>query len=125
MIRHQYSEPVPARTLLSLGWGDGLRHDYLIYDLLKYSPADFLYLYENTSTKAQRLEFMLSQGEHFLDAPATLSQSIRTVGRERESGPQLCHMDIYDEEIEFGIIDSGTDEDCIEGHPIHMGFPTN
>jgi hypothetical protein len=85
-----------------MGWGDGAAHWRLIFDLMKYSPADFLHLFDATSCKKERLEYLISHGTAFLDAPATLEGAIAIVKFERRL---LLHAETSDEEIEFGIID--------------------
>jgi hypothetical protein len=108
MIRSQYLQPVPPKALANLGWGDGDQHKCLILDLMKYSPSDFLHLYENTTTKSQRLDYLFVQGKDFLDAPATLRDSIAIVNGQRNTGISI-NTSIFDEEIEFGIIDHPDD----------------
>lgn len=50
---------------------------------MKLSPADLLHLYENTSTKVERAEFLCAQGVCFGDVPATMNYALATVARER------------------------------------------
>jgi len=104
VVRHTYSEPVPPRTLANMGWGDGPRHHRLVLDVMKYNPAEVLHLYEKTSTKKERFEFLRAKGMGFWDMPATLRDTIAMVKFERKA---LLDTDahITDEEIEYGIID--------------------
>jgi len=84
---------------------------------MKYSPSDFLHLYENTTTKAQRLDYFFMQGKDFMDAPATLRDSIAIVNLQRKTGLEI-DTNIFDEDIEFGVVDYPDDSrpvDC-EGH---------
>jgi hypothetical protein len=104
MVRSQYLHPVPPKALANMGWGDGDQHQCLVLDLMKYSPSDFLHLYENTTTKAQRLEYFFLQGKHFMDAPAMLRDSIAIVNHQRKTGVDP-DTNIFDEEIEFGVVD--------------------
>lgn len=126
MVRSQYLHPIPAKTLANMGWGDGQQHKCLVHDLMKYSPLDFLHLYENTTTKSQRLEYFFMKGKHFMDAPATMRDSIALVNRQRMTEIQT-DTSIFDEEIEFGVIDYPDDArpvDC-EGHAwANDGSPT-
>lgn len=105
VIRHSYSEPVPPRTLVNLGWGNGTFHRRLVCDLMKYSPADLLYLFDETSTKKQRMEYLMARGISFADMPATLRDSIALVMLERKVLLDT-ERDISDEDIEYGIIDT-------------------
>ncbi|PSS14805.1 hypothetical protein M430DRAFT_142001 [Amorphotheca resinae ATCC 22711] len=108
MIRSQYSQPVPPKTLANMGWGEGEQHKRLVLDLMKYSPSDLLHLFENTTTKSQRLDHLLVQGQHFLDAPATLRDSIAIVNFQRQNGVDI-DTNIFDEDIEWGVIDPPDD----------------
>lgn len=117
MVRSQYLHPVPPKALANMGWGDGEQHKCLVLDLMKYCPSDFLHLYENTTTKTERLDYLFVQGKDFLDAPATLRDSIAIVNLQRKTGIGI-ETSIFDEEIEFGVIDHPDDlrlADC-EGH---------
>ena len=117
MVHSQYLHPVPPKALANMGWGDGEAHRCLVLDLMKYSPSDFLHLYENTTSKTQRLEYFLMQGKDFMDAPATLRDSIAIVNLQRKTGLEI-DTNIFDEEIEFGVVDYPDDarpSDC-EGH---------
>jgi hypothetical protein len=117
MVRSQYLHPVPPKALANMGWGDSHQHKCLVLDVMKYSPYDFLHLYENTTTKSQRLEYFFMQGKQFMDAPATLRDSIAIVNLQRKTGIEI-DTNIFDEEIEFGVIDYPDDArpaDC-EGH---------
>lgn len=115
MVRSQYHNPVPPKALASMGWGDGQQHKCLVLDLMKYSPSDFLHLYENTTTKPQRLDYLFAQGRNFMDAPATLRDSIAIVHRHRKTGIEI-YTCIFDEEIDFGVIDH-PDGPGRDGHP--------
>ncbi|KAG0648160.1 hypothetical protein D0Z07_6020 [Hyphodiscus hymeniophilus] len=105
VIRECYSEPVPPKTLVALGWGTGSFHLHLVYDLLKYDPADLLHLFDETSSKKERMEYLMAQGISFADRPATLKDSILMVLFERKV---LLEADrkLSDEDIQYGIIDT-------------------
>ena len=105
VIRECYSEPVPPKTLVALGWGTGSFHLHLVYDLLKYDPADLLHLFDETSSKKERMEYLMAKGISFADRPATLKDSILIVLFERKV---LLDADrkFSDEDIQYGIIDS-------------------
>ena len=105
VIRDCYSEPVPPKTLVALGWGAGSFHLHLVYDLLKYDPADLLHLFDKTSSKKERMDYLMAQGISFADKPATLKDSILMVLFERKV---LLEADrkLSDEDIQYGIIDA-------------------
>lgn len=103
VVRGRSLYPLSAKAVASLGWGEDEPHMSLVGDLMKFSPADFLYLYEHTTTKTQRLEYFLKQGKQFMDAPATLRDSIDVVHRERKSGVGFDTF-IF-EEFKFGVVD--------------------
>ena len=71
---------------------------------MKYNPAEFLHLFDETSTKKERFEFLRAKGMGFWDFPATLRDSIVMIKFERKA---LLDTDthIVDEEIEYGVID--------------------
>ena len=104
VIRECYSEPVPPKTLVALGWGSGSFYLHLVYDLLKYDPAELLHLFDQTSSKKERMEYLMAKGISFADRPATLKDSILMVLFERKImlDAERKHSD---EDIQYGIID--------------------
>jgi hypothetical protein len=105
VIEECYSEPVPPKTLVALGWGRGTFYHRLVYDLMKYDPVDFLHLFDETSTKKERMEYLMAQGITFADSPATLRGSIAIVMLERNV-LLSTDGDYFDEDTEHGIIDT-------------------
>lgn len=131
VILSQYpkSHTLPYKRLSKLGWGEGSEYRRLVRDILKLSPADLLHLYENTTTKNERFEYLGSQGVCFGNVPATMNYAISIVARERAmyrwglddslgfSGgeiqmPSLMHQrvkleeeDVPDEELIFGVVE--------------------
>ncbi|TAQ86403.1 hypothetical protein B7494_g5270 [Chlorociboria aeruginascens] len=117
--------PATFREYDKLAWGQGRHYRMLIDDLLKYNPEDLLHLVENTSTKAERMDYLLAKGIVFADAPATLNAGLSCLASERnldgmkwfsKSGkwiirpslPSLAAggiVDIEDEDIRYGIVD--------------------
>jgi hypothetical protein len=72
---------MPLRSLDKLAWGEeGPRYWLLSNSILKFSPEDFLYLIEHTTTKAQRAAFVDARGDYFKRTPATLNECIWTQG---------------------------------------------
>lgn len=107
VIRECYSEPVPPKTLVALGWGTGTFHLRLVYDLMKYDPADFLHLFDETSSKKERMEYLMAKGISFAERPATLRDSIAIVMAERRESALLdIHRDCFNEDIDYGVIDT-------------------
>jgi len=104
VIRECYSEPVPPKTLVALGWGTGSFHLHLVYDLLKYDPADLLHLFDETSSKKERMEYLMAKGISFADRPATLKDSIVMVLLERKVFLDADRK-LSDADIQYGIID--------------------
>jgi hypothetical protein len=102
-VRGQALYPLSSKAVASMGWGEDEPHMALVDDLMKFSPADFLHLYEHTTTKAQRLEYFIKQGKQFMDAPATLRNSINLIHQERKTGVDFKTY-IF-EEIKFGLLD--------------------
>ena len=100
---------------------------------MKLSPADLLHLYEHTSTKSERADFLCSQGVCFGDVPATMNYALSSIMGERarlgfgvegsKLGRQISAIqfpslkrstgalfgeeekDLADEELVFGVVD--------------------
>ncbi|KAH8590190.1 hypothetical protein B0O99DRAFT_486532, partial [Bisporella sp. PMI_857] len=65
MLQHQYAQVLPVKMLERMAWGEDQDHRHLSDVLGKLSPADILHLYENTTTKPERLQFLVSKGRWF------------------------------------------------------------
>jgi hypothetical protein len=128
VVLSHYSHALPYRSLSKLGWGEGSEYRRLVRDIMKLSPADLLHLYEHTSTKSERADFLCAQGVCFGDVPATMNYAMSTVSVERarhywglegearrgipniqfaslKPGPAKEETDISDEELVFGIVE--------------------
>jgi len=51
---------------------------------MKLGPEDLLHLYEHTSTKSERADFLCAQGVCFGDVPATMNYALSSITVERE-----------------------------------------
>lgn len=134
IILDQYPpHSLPHRSLSKLGWGEGSEYRRLVRDIMKLSPSDLLHLYEHTSTKSERADFLCSQGVCFGDVPATMNYALSSIVSERKragwrlEGTKLRNMvscitfpslkrptgclvgeeekDLSDEELLFGIVE--------------------
>jgi len=132
VVSEQYPHSLPHRSLSKLGWGEGSEYRRLVRDIMKLSPADLLHLYEHTSTKSERSDFLCAQGVCFGDVPATLNYALSSITNERArlgfgvEGKELrsqiraiqfpslkAHQgafkeeerDLSDEELIFGIVE--------------------
>jgi uncharacterized protein (DUF1810 family) len=84
IILDQYPpQSLHHRSLSKLGWGEGSEYRRLVRDIMKLSPADLLHLYEHTSTKSERADFLCSQGVCFGDVPATMNYALSSIVTER------------------------------------------
>ncbi|KAE9362746.1 hypothetical protein N431DRAFT_490238 [Stipitochalara longipes BDJ] len=83
VVSEQYPHSLPHRSLSKLGWGEGSEYRRLVRDIMKLSPADLLHLYEHTSTKSERSDFLCAQGVCFGDVPATLNYALSSITNER------------------------------------------
>ncbi|PQE29837.1 F-box domain-containing protein [Rutstroemia sp. NJR-2017a WRK4] len=124
---HNFSPKAVAK----IAWGYGAGYRYLVDDLLKYSPLDLLYLFENTYTKTERAEYLIAQGLAFEDAPATLERAISCVSFERQAldptgglknlfYPALTprsHMAKQQENVRYGIADYEGQDGYLEDDP--------
>ena len=111
---------LPEQTMCKIAWGAGDGHLHLVDDLLKYNPRDVLYLFENTSHKRERLEYLHAQGEYFLNAPSTLNAALLMVTKTRMSLRDqrrwfrstclpVSFLDAEDENVRLGIVDVDSD----------------
>jgi hypothetical protein len=130
VVLDHYSHTLPFRSLSKLGWGEGSEYRRLVRDIMKLSPADLLHLYEHTSTKSERADFLCAQGVCFGDVPATMNYALSTVSVERaryfwglegemrkgipsiqfpslKPGRMKEEADLSDEELVFGIVELG------------------
>lgn len=130
VVREQYMPAfLPPATLEKMAWGSGNEYRRLVRDIMKLSPEDLLHLVENTSTKAERLDFLCAKEACFGDVPATMNYALSTVSLERArycwgleerilkrvmpnvSFPSLLHtlpkpdVDLVDESLVFGVVD--------------------
>lgn len=135
IVREQYMPAsLPPATLDKMGWGSGSEYRRLVRDIMKLSPADLLYLVENTSTKAERLDFLYAKEACFGDVPATMNYALSTVSLERArcgwgleerslrlvmpyvAFPSLRptmpkpDTDLVDDSLVFGVADPGREE---------------
>ena len=85
VVLEQYPHSLPHKSLSKLGWGEGSEYRRLVRDIMKLGPEDLLHLYEHTSTKSERADFLCAQGVCFGDVPATMNYALssNTVERER------------------------------------------
>jgi len=128
VVLDHYSHALPFRSLSKLGWGEGSEYRRLVRDIMKLSPADLIHLYEHTSTKSERADFLCAQGVCFGDVPATMNYALSTVSVERaryfwglqgearkgipsiqfpslKPGRMKEEADVADEELAFGIVE--------------------
>jgi hypothetical protein len=128
VVLSHYSHTLPYRSLSKLGWGEGSEYRRLVRDIMKLSPADLIHLYEHTSTKSERADFLCAQGVCFGDVPATMNYALSTVSVERarhywglegdlrrgipriqfpslRPSPLKEETDLSDEELVLGIVE--------------------
>ncbi|KAG9240056.1 hypothetical protein BJ878DRAFT_323692 [Calycina marina] len=123
MLQHRYAQHLPPKTLEKMAWGDDLEHRVLADTLGKLSPAEMLHLYQKTTTKSERLEYLISKGRWFLEHDSTFAITISRIvhgarykfGQPAHEPPHLPsslrrltppYVDLSDREVEYGIIDS-------------------
>jgi hypothetical protein len=84
VVLEQYPHSLPHKSLSKLGWGEGSEYRRLVRDIMKLGPEDLLHLYEHTSTKSERADFLCAQGVCFGDVPATMNYALSSITVERE-----------------------------------------
>lgn len=84
VVLEQYPHSLPHKSLSKLGWGEGSEYRRLVRDIMKLGPEDLLHLYEHTSTKSERADFLCAQGVCFGDVPATMNYALSSITGERE-----------------------------------------
>lgn len=118
IIQHRHSRPLPPKELAKYGWGGYNPYTELCEALLKFTPEDILHVYQSTSTKSERLDFLRSKGSWF-QTPASWDQAVGCMANEERSRPGRPHprfpsasvsclplrVDLEDHPVEFGIID--------------------
>ncbi|KAI9651067.1 hypothetical protein NHQ30_001104 [Ciborinia camelliae] len=130
-----------SQAVEKIAWGDGDQYPYLVKDLLKYTPLDLVYLYDQTSTKSERAEYMFGKGIGFSNTPATLDQAITciTERRRRQALKSFFHSPshtthqhhfhqvmyqshdscVQGDNMKFGIADDPDEESYSEDHPFN------
>lgn len=126
MLQHRYAQVLPTKTLQKMAWGDDYEHRLLADALGKLNPADALHLYLNTTTKDQRIEYLISKGKWFVMNPSTFASTLSSIvhgartafGQPAHEPPYLPsshrrlappYVDLSDRDVEYGIVD------CCEG----------
>jgi len=118
MIQHRYSRTFPLKELAKYAWGDVEEHSHLGDALMKLTPADWLHLYQNTTTKSERAEYLRTKGRWF-DAPYTWDRCIQWMAGDERSRAGWPHPDfpsaymsanppyvsLKDQDVKYGIID--------------------
>lgn len=133
IVQDHYSHTLPSRALAKIAWGEGNEYSALVRDIEKLSPADILYLVENTSTKLERADFLNTQEAGFRWVPATLNYSITSTAfermHERQNNPAVrdvegivdglylpaampctLNSDVDEAQLRFGIVDVGCEK---------------
>jgi hypothetical protein len=111
VVLEQYPHSLPHRSLSKLGWGEGSEYRRLVRDIMKLSPADLLHLYEHTSTKSERADFLCAQGVCFGDVPATMNYALSSITVERARLGYHLETDTLRKQVEkivFPSLRSGT-----------------
>lgn len=119
MVQYSFNKLLPDKMLAKLAWGEDDFHRPLIDTLMKADPADLLHLYQHTTTKQERVEFLLGKGKWFVCAASSYDETINSLAlAEREyhgfAAPlfpsyvqslKFPYVDMADKNVEYGIID--------------------
>lgn len=114
-----------AQAVEKIAWGGGFDYLYLVKDLLKYSPSDLYYLYDQTFTKLERAGYMLSQGLSFRDSRGTMDKAITCIIDKRrrvelesndasDSSPYITHR--------FPQVEYHSHDTCVRGDNLKFGI---
>ncbi|ESZ92002.1 hypothetical protein SBOR_7617 [Sclerotinia borealis F-4128] len=123
VIQSQHN--LTSHEVEKIAWGYGDQYRDLVKDLLKYTPLDLVYLYDQTSTKLERAEYMFTQGFAFNNAPATLDQALTCVTQRRRSHafdskdfssshPFATHQ--------FHLVMYQSHDSCVQGENVKFGI---
>jgi hypothetical protein len=115
MIQHRFSRSFPQKQLAKYAWGDEEEYGRLGDALLKLNPAEFLHLYQNTTTKSERLDYFKTKGRWF-DTPSSWDVTVQIMAADERRRPHphfpasTCsaifpYVDLEDKDVPFGIID--------------------
>ncbi|QSZ32693.1 hypothetical protein DSL72_002272 [Monilinia vaccinii-corymbosi] len=130
-----------SQAVEKIAWGHGGRYRDLVKNLLKYNPVDLVYLYDQTFTKLERVEYMNARELGINNTPATLGQAILCVTEKRRRDELESHESSYShphirhrfhqvmyqshgscvqgENLKFGIADHPDAERYSEDHPFN------
>ncbi|RDW88077.1 hypothetical protein BP6252_00109 [Coleophoma cylindrospora] len=108
MKRYQHFS---RKAVDSMGWGEDYSHGRLVQVLMKLRPREILYLLEHTTTKAERINYLVIEGGKFQDTPSTLSSAINTVKHGRNFAP----LGYFGRNLYWGIVDPPTPRTPIVG----------
>ena len=123
-------------ALSKIAWGEGTEYHGLRMCLLKYDPSDLIYLVDYTSTKAQRMDYLLGKGQYFQQARASLPRALSVVATDRMplswsvlgifpsiNSTLSCRKNYFqkpeDEDVTFGIADLDNGQDVLEARSVH------
>ncbi|KAL3421275.1 F-box domain-containing protein [Phlyctema vagabunda] len=102
-ILERCPQQISAKSIESMSWGEGYPYQRLVLILEKLRPRELLHLFENTTTKAERMNYLIVDGGHLRDTPSTLQPAIEIVTRGRRF--HWRERDKYGKEIGWGITD--------------------
>lgn len=102
-VMERYPQDLSSKAIESLSWDDGHPHRKLILVLKKLRPRELLHLFEETSTKDQRMKYLRDEGGPLIDTPSTLQPAIEIVTRGRRFNWR--ERDVFGKEIGWGITD--------------------
>lgn len=119
MVQYSFNETVPDKMLAKLAWGEERSHRPFVDTLLKLTPDDMLYLYHNTTSKQERLQFLLGKGQWFYSKSSSFNATIyvltlmeRCHGHPPVQLPSCSdslrfgHVFVEDENVKYGIVDN-------------------
>lgn len=74
--QRDHGDYLTSSALSKYAWGGGFSYNHLRNTVLKYDPADLVYLVDYTHTKSQRAEYLSGKGESFMGSWATLGAAL-------------------------------------------------
>lgn len=102
-IMERYACSLSSKAIENMGWGEDYSHQKLVLVLMKLRPRELLHLLEKTSTKSERMNYILSEGGTLMDTPSTMRVAIGIVARGRTYN---WHGDEYGRDVNWSITDA-------------------
>jgi hypothetical protein len=118
MVQYSFNKFLPEKMLAKLAWGEDDFHRPLIDTLLKVTPDDLLHLYQDTTTKQERVQYLLKKGHWFVSSASSFDETVHMLAMAEREYHGWCppvfpsyaqplrfpDVDLEDKDVEYGIV---------------------